>query len=248
MLGASPLNNVPAGTIYTWDDITTIDVLLTFGSLQSVTDIALLNGANVCVVGDEVIQFANATLIDTNKYRLSRLLRGRLGTEWAVGTHTASERFIALTNAVAREAMAASGWGVSKKYKPVTVGSTLGATNAQDYTYNAKALKPYSPAHITGTRDGSANLTINWKRRTRIGGDWLNNVDVPLFEQSEAYEVDIMQGATVKRTISGLTTPTATYTAAQQVADFGTTQTSVTVNIYQISALVGRGYAGNSTI
>jgi hypothetical protein len=112
--------------------------LLTFGELQSVTEIAVLNGANVCVIGDEVLQFQTATLIGDNQYRLSRLLRGRLGTEWAIAGHVAGERFIMLTNALARELVASSGWSISKKYKPVTIGSTLGATTAQDFTYAAK--------------------------------------------------------------------------------------------------------------
>jgi hypothetical protein len=42
----------------------------------------------------------------------------------------------------------------------------------------------------------------------------------------------------------GLTAPTASYTATQQVTDFGSAQSSVTVNVYQLSAAVGRGYAG----
>ena len=144
--------------------------------------------------------------------------------------------------------MAASTFGVSKSYKPVTIGDTLANTAAQNFTYNAVALKPYSPVQIAGTRDGSGNLTINWLRRTRIGGDWRDGVDVPLSEESERYEVDIMSGVTVKRTITGLTTPTASYTAAQQVTDFGSAQSSVTVNVYQLSAKVGRGYAGNANV
>jgi len=242
------LNIIPAGTIYGWDRSTIIDVLLTFGQLQSVTDIAVLNGANVCVIGEEIIQFQTATLLDTNKYRLSNLLRGRLGTDWAVASHAAGERFVLLTNAVARELMASSGWGIGKKFKPVTIGSTLGATTAQDFIYFAKALKPYAPVHIVGVRNSGGDLTINWKRRTRVGGDWRDGVDVPLSEESERYEVEIMSGATLKRTITGLTSPTATYTAAQQVTDFGSVQSSVSVRVYQLSAAVGRGYAGIATL
>ena len=244
----SVLNVLPTGSIYTWDNISTIDVLLTFGQLQSVADIAVLNGANVCVVGSEIIQFQYATLLDTNKYRLSGLLRGRLGTDWAVSGHAAGERFVLLTNAVARELMASSGWGIGKKFKPVTIGSTLGATSSQDFAYNAVALKPYSPAQITGVRDGSGNITITWLRRTRVGGDWRDGVDVPLSEESERYEVEIMQGATIKRTITGLTAQTTTYSAAQQIADFGSAQSSISVKIYQLSAAVGRGYAGIASI
>ena len=242
------LNVVATGQSYTWDDSSTIDVLLTFGELQSVTDIAVLNGANACVVGDEVIQFQSATLIDTNKYRLSRLLRGRLGTEWAMASHVAGDRFVLLTNAVARDLVASTAFNISKKYKPVTVGASLANTNAQDFTYTARALKPYSPAHVAGSRDGSGNLTINWKRRTRIGGNWLDGVDIPLSEESERYEVEIMQGLTVKRTLTGLTSPTAIYTAAQQVTDFGSAQSSVSVKVYQLSAAVGRGYPAIATI
>ena len=57
-----------------------------------------------------------------------------------------------------------------------------------------------------------------------------------------------MQGVTLKRTIIGLTSPTTIYTAAQQVTDFGSAQSSVLVNVYQLSAAVGRGYAGIATI
>jgi hypothetical protein len=246
-IGAA-LTVLPAGTIYGWDVTGSIEVLLTFGQLQSVADIAVLNGGNVCILGEEVLQFQTATLIGENQYRLSRLLRGRLGTEWAVGGHAAGERFILLTNALARELMASSGWGISKKFKPVTLGSTLGATTAQDFTYTARALKPYAPVHIVGSRNTGGDLTISWKRRTRIGGDWRDAVDIPLAEESERYEVDIMQGVTVKRTITGLTSPTTLYTSAQQVTDFGSVQSSISVKVYQLSAAVGRGNAGIATL
>jgi hypothetical protein len=102
--------------------------------------------------------------------------------------------------------------------------------------------------HISGARDGSANLTINWVRRTRVSGGWQDAVDVPLNETAEAYEVEIMDGGDVVRTITGLTTPSASYSAAEQTADFGSAQSSVAVKIYQLSGAVGRGYAGEATI
>jgi hypothetical protein len=49
---------------------------------------------------------------------------------------------------------------------------------------------------------------------------------------------------TLKHTIIGLTTTTTIYTAAQQVTDFGSPQSSVLVNVYQLSAVLGRGYVG----
>ncbi|WP_420837140.1 hypothetical protein, partial [Alexandriicola marinus] len=68
-------------------------------------------------------------------------------------------------------------------------------------------------------------------------------VDVPLAEETEAYEVEILDGATVERVLN-TTTTSAVYTAADQTADWGAplaTGDSLTVRIYQLSALVGRG-------
>ena len=77
-------------------------------------------------------------------------------------------------------------------------------------------------------------------RRTRIGGDSWDSVEVPLGEDEERYEIDILDGSNVMRTLTA-TTPTATYTAAQQTADFGSPQPTVSLRISQLSATRGRG-------
>jgi hypothetical protein len=62
-------------------------------------------------------------------------------------------------------------------------------------------------------------------------------------EELEAYEVEILDGATVKRVLSTATT-SAVYTAADQTADWGAPlgpATRSTIRIFQLSALVGRG-------
>ena len=239
------LNNLAAGATNNFDG-NTIDVSLISGSLSSVTELALLNGANSCVIGDEIIQFQYATLTGNNRYTLSKLLRGRLGTDHAMA-HTAGEEFVLLNSALLEKQIAVNNFGLLKYYKAVTSGQLLANADEESFTYTGKMLKPFSPVHITGSRDGSSNLTIDWIRRTRIGGEWRDNVDVPLSEESEQYEVDIMDGSDVVRTIS-VTSPQASYTAAQQTSDFGSTQSSVTIKIYQISAIIGRGYPGEATI
>jgi len=208
----------------------------------------VLNGANAALLGSEILQFKTATLVAPGQYRLSGLLRGRLGTEWAVGTHAIGDRFVLLDGRLSRKPVSGSITGLPRLYKAVTFGSTLSGATAQSFTYNAVALKPYSPASVAAMRDGSANIMLSWKRRTRIGGDWQDHVDVPLGEESEQYEVDILDGSDVVRTIRGLTSAAASYTAAQQVSDFGGTQASLTVRVYQLSAQVGRGYAAQATV
>ena len=108
-------------------------------------------------------------------------------------------------------------------------------------------LKLQSPLQFAGTRNGGSDLSITWVRRTRFGGVWADGVDIPLNEESERYEVDVVNGANVVRTVA-TTTPTTSYSAAQQVADFGSAQSTISVRVYQLSASVGRGWSGAAII
>jgi hypothetical protein len=91
------VNAIPTGPTEFWDNNTEITVLLTSGTLSSVNELAVLNGANAALTGDELIQFQNAELIDEKTYKLTKLLRGRQGTEWAVASHVAGDKFILFT-------------------------------------------------------------------------------------------------------------------------------------------------------
>jgi hypothetical protein len=75
----------------------------------------------------------------------------------------------------------------------------------------------------------------------------LGSGPVPLGEEIEAYEIDVMAGPLVKRTISS-STPTATYSAANQTTDGFTPGNPITVNVYQLSAVRGRGHGRNAVI
>ena len=102
--------------------------------------------------------------------------------------------------------------------------------------------------HIQGSRNGGGDLNISWIRRTRYSGEWRDLVDVPLNEASEVYEVDILDGAgQVVRTLSS-TSASITYTAADQTTDFGAPQSTLDIAVYQVSAAVGRGFAGRATV
>ncbi len=218
-----------------------ITIVLLNGELEGISREALLNGGNLCKIGNEILQFQSVEFIEDNKYIIRNLLRGRLGTEWAISTHSQGERFILLDSRLARGELNSALIGLQRNYKPATIGATLGQTAAQSYTVTGKFYKPYSPVHIKGARDGSGNLTISWIRRTRQGGEWRDYVDAGLSESTEQYEVEIMNGSNVVRTISGITSATTTYTAAQQTTDFGSPQASVSVKIYQLSTVIGRG-------
>ena len=99
---------------------------------------------------------------------------------------------------------------------------------------------------MRGARSGG-DLALSWVRRTRIGGDSWDAVEVPLGEETERYEIDILDGTDVVRTLA-TTTPAATYTAAEQTADFGAPQSSIDLRVYQLSTVFGRGTPHAATL
>lgn len=235
------------GVTHLFDEENEITVTLMSGELSGVSELALLNGANAALIGDEIIQFQNAELLSAYKYKLSKLLRGRLGTEHATGSHAIGDRFVLLSGGLVTTYPGFGAIGITKTYKPVSVGSTLATSAAVEFTYSAHCLKPFAPVHVSGSRDVSDNLTIAWVRRARVQGEWRDYADAPLAEESEAYEIDILDGADVVRTLTA-TSASTTYSAAEQTLDFGSPQSSVDVRIHQLSAIVGRGTAAEATI
>lgn len=239
-----------SGSTELLDRLNTVTVTVDNDTLESVTWSALLDGANIALLGNEIIQFQTATLVSAGTYQLSNLLRGRFGTEYAVGTHTAGDRFVLLDSARIKFLEAVNtDYNRTYYFRVVPLGQTLDTAQAYTFQYTFNTLRPYAPVKIQGSRASGtgSDLTITWVRRARINAGWQDSVDVPLDETTESYEIDIMNGSTVVRTLTS-TTPTVLYSAAQQTTDWGSPPATYTVNIYQLSSRVGRGRAGNAVI
>ena len=111
-------------------------------------------------------------------------------------------------------------------------------------------LMPYAPVHLQASGSWGSDITLSWRRRTRIGGALVDGTGVvPLAEDAEAYEVEILDGpgGAVLRT-AAVSETSFVYTTAMQGSDFGAAQTGLTLRAYQISAQVGRGFAGEATL
>jgi hypothetical protein len=250
---AGALGDFTSGNIF--DELNTVSVVMSSGSLVSYSELQALNGAGLCVLGAagrwEVLQYKTATLTGVNTYKLSGLLRGRRGTEWAQGLHQAGDTFVlASLTAWSRTNPGTAEIGLERMYKGVTSKTSIAAANAQSFANTAVGLECYAPVQIGGGRNAANDVTINWIPRTRIGGEWRDYVDVPLGESAEAYQVEIWSGGytTLLRTITGISSPTTIYSAADQTADGITPGDPVHVSIYQLSAVVGRGYEARGTI
>lgn len=224
---------------------------------STITDLELLNGGNTAIVGDEVIQFRDVTDNEDGTYTLSTLLRGRRGTEWAVGTHLSGENFVIVTpTTMDIKSVATSERNALRYFRLVSDGSYLEESETVSATYLGRDLMPYAPVNFKRQISGS-DLAISWSRRSRVAGELMDGTgDVPLGETTESYEIyilsaaynpatfDATNAATYVRKLTS-TTPTVTYTAANMTTDGFTAATSTLYGVgFQISSVVGRGFAG----
>ena len=222
-----------------WDRSSVIEVVLQTGTLTGTTEAAIDANAslNLALIGDEIVQFTTATLTGAMTYDVSGFKRGRRGTEWAV--HASRETFLLLSTAVAED-IALSDVGTSLSFKAVTAGRTeAGAFPINLTPFTGASLKPYAPCQLTATLSGG-DWIFTWVRRTRIGGAWTGVI--PLGEASEEYTVYLGDGVTdVTKTV---TSPTYTWTAAQQTTDTGSAVTAgeLTFAVAQVSDSVGSGF------
>lgn len=247
------VTGLPAGVSTTWDEANELIVdLPSRFSLDSRTEADVLAGANAAAIGAhgrwEIVQFRDAEEFIPLRWRLTGLLRGRRGTEHAIGGSLAADRFVLLSGpGIGRLPLQNSQIGAPLIYRVVTVNASDATGVNQTFTGAGEALKPFAPVHIEGERDGSNNLTIAWTRRGRFGDTLHGGADVPLSEETEAYEVEIMDGLSVVRTLSS-STPTVLYSAANQTADGLTPGDPVGVRVYQLSAIVGRGQRAEAIV
>ena len=225
------------------------------GTLESVTDLTLFGGANALAIESapgvwEIVQADAAELLAPGRYRLTRLLRGQRGTEGAVGNPApAGARVVVLDSTLASLPIAEAdlgipwNWRIGPASRPVSDETYV----AQAFTPEGVGLRPFSVAHVEQPwrrPRTPGDLTIRWTRRSRsLAADNWGALEVPLAEELEAYEVEILDGAAVKRVLSTDTT-SAVYTATQQTADWGALLApgdTLDIRICQLSALVGRG-------
>lgn len=242
----------PAGRI---DHATRFRVRMAYGVLTSADLVSVLSGVNAAAleIGEgewEILQFLSAELVAPQTYEVSGLLRGQAGTEGALqGELAPNARIVMLDGALgeigvtAAELNAPLNWRFGPSNKPI--GDTAYVTAV--HAFKGIGLRPYAPVHVRAARNTAGDLTLTWTRRTRIGGDSWEAAEVPLSEESERYEVDILDGVSLKRTLPA-TSPAAVYTSAQQIADFGAAPSSIAVRVYQLSATYGRGSAAYAVL
>lgn len=204
---------VPAApsTLRDLSTVIEIDLVHAGMTLAGADDAAVDSGANLALLGDELIQFGVAEQIGMTRWRLRRLLRGRRGTEAASGVQVSGDRFVMIDedDLVAID-VPLSAIGSPVRIMASGVGDTDGPV-AADIVPSGMSVRPPSPVHVGARRTGNT-VSITWVRRSRSGWRWIDGVDSPIAEEGEHYAIDV----------AGAGTP---------IQRFATTETGIAVTI-----------------
>jgi hypothetical protein len=219
-------------------------VQMRHGTLESVSDLAFLNGGNLCAIGDgtpdgwELFQFRDAELVAPETYILRHRLRGQLGTEGA-GTWPIGSIVVRMDGIPRQIGLKEAQRGQARHYRigpggrPVDDPSFGHAVLA----FDGLGLRPFAPVHLR-VAEAAGDLRVTWVRRTRIGGDRWETPEVPLGEESETYVVRVRRGAQVLREVT-VSEPGWTYPAGARVEDGP--DAGKRIEVAQVSASFGPG-------
>lgn len=231
-----------------WDEENSVDIELYNGSISDVTREECLNGSNRAFLGGELIGFTGAEDLGGNTFRLTGLLRGLRDT--LLTGHAIDEGVLVLspTTAVKAGSYTSAQIGTTDYFRAAAVGDDVLGLTSQAVTYAGGSVRCFSPAQLNAERDFVTNdWTLSWFRRTRAWTRLFQETPEPLEEATEVYSVDIMDGVDIVRTISVSATTETTYTSAMQTTDFGAPQTALTIRVYQVGAVLGRGRKAEGT-
>jgi hypothetical protein len=162
------------------------------------------------------------------RYQLSDLMRGQKGTETFIDGHSAGDAFLLLDAAVRRVSVSSGNIGDSI---PFSIRGRDGTVTAFNETTEGANLMPYAVTAFEGEQSG-ADWVFTWTPRGPVA--------------ITGYAVEIYDGATLKRTLN-VTSPTVTYTSAQQTTDFGSAVNEVTLRVFAVNSY-GRGYGLDATV
>lgn len=201
------------------DRIAHVDVRLNSGNgwLQSCDLDALGAGANLALLGDELIQFGEAQPIGGSDFRLSQLLRGRGGTEWAMSGHSAGDRFLLIERSRI-DFLPLSASDVGARVEVTPLGLADAGVETVTVIVAGEALRPPSPVHLKARFDPEGGLDCSWVRRCRQGWQWLDGVDSPLGAAREMYRVTLSANGT---SIEKETAVSSLRFEAEQLASLG---------------------------
>ena len=166
-----------------YDESNSITVSLYEGELASITDAQIDAGQNLAAIGSDgawvIIQFKTATLSTESTYVLTDLIWGLYDTRHLLGTTSAGDTFVLLSDsALLRIPESPDNIGVEKQFKAVTCGESVDAVSPVSFTTWGLCYQRLCPATVlscsttsppTGAVDGDSYYIPN---DTSLNGAW----------------------------------------------------------------------------
>ncbi len=167
------LTRLQPGFPYFWDDTNTVEVRIhDKQTLNNATEEEVAGGVNWCVLGGEIFGFRTATLIDSNSYTLSGLIRGRRNTEqYTERQSPENATFIFLGSGATFFDLEPSAFNNKRTIRVVPSGSAVEDMNSSSDTNVrpiAQSLKPFSVHGVWGIRNPDSTVCLWCTPRTRV--------------------------------------------------------------------------------
>jgi len=148
--------------------------------------IGIAAGSNRLLVGNEVLQFVDAQMLDDRVWRLTGLLRGRAGTEeFGAAGHELNQLVTLLDDRLTSLDAAQFSAIPSSRIAAIGRGDQVPVYAALQNA--GLSRRPLAPVHPRLLVDGVQALTLCWTRRARGHWLWEDRVEVPLIEERERY-------------------------------------------------------------
>lgn len=211
--GSSIIADGPVGY---WDRSSFVEIGLIMGTLQNKTESEVLDGANWAMLGNEIIGYQNATLLENGNYKLTTLLRGLRDTD-PTG-HATGDRFVTVDSSRLKfiplpdELIGETGF-----VKAVSAADDVDDADSFQVSFLGGTKIPFKPAHIGG--QGAVNVIITWLPVSREFRS-VTNFNPISFLETEQYEITIFEGVTA--TVARVATTSSSsyeYTVGARVAD-----------------------------
>ncbi len=210
---AAPASGEMAEVPGAWEDVLASRPIVEIfrGTLTDRTKDEVLEGFNNALLGNEIIGFQEATLLNSGRYKLKKLIRGLRDTRQHMSTHVKGERFIMLEP---DRMVWIKKWkgaiGQVKYFKAVSSGGTVEEFDqAEDYQtdtglFQANSVKAFAPkigTTLTQPAYTGNDLNLPWTFVTRQFASATDEGEAAL-EEVETYEVDVYNAGDVDGVIT----------------------------------------------
>jgi hypothetical protein len=232
-----------------YTSVLTIDVLC--GTFETVTLAELLadETTNTYFYGSErgweIIRVLQWVDNGNGTFSSNGVIRGYKGTAHLVSGHEIGDMLYAANENLVRVNLDPDKINSNIMFSISSGNDDDVATSSTiEYYYDAAGRLPLPVINVTGRRLSNNDWYFTWTRQSRIGIELVDYSDVQQDESTEQYNLYIINTASnnvVVRTITVTDTTVATYTSAQQVTDFGSNRTTLSVAIAKVSSVVGIG-------